>query len=301
MSAYRPIGRWSPGLLRSGALFDGGDHLLHVTSSHVQHSYQRFPYAEIRALTLTSQPLWTTARIAWLVSSALFLFFATLSGSPALRIVLALLPACALAFGVWSLLQGPRCHVRLISLSGDWPLLAVSTLRAANETLPVIRAQVQAAQSNLPVPDGLPALTPAPEQTPYQHPANLWYALSGTLLVGALLLIAYTRIEAVRTPLLTLAVLLFPTLLLIAAALWNRTRRFQAVAAAVLVATVVDGLITLIAVLIDSRLPTFLFSTAQLILQFKNNQPLLLAAAVAWRLFAAALTAWIARQNQEQP
>lgn len=290
MSLYRPLTPWSPGLLRSGALYDGDDHLLHVTSTRVQHEYQRFPYAEIRSLTLTHLPLWTTSRILWLAASALLFLLALFTG----RFALTALPLLSLLLILPSIIRGQRCRARLLTLSGEWTLLALSTKNAASQALPQILSRVQDAQNELPaIPIGLPLFTPSAAPVVSSHPRNLWYTLSATLIFTALATVLSVRFGAARDALLTLQLFLFPTTLFVALALWSRTRRYQAIPPILVVVTILDALLHLAYVALAFRGPTFSLEFAQLTLQFYNWKSALLATAIGWRLFAAALAGWI--------
>ncbi len=290
MSPYRPLTPWSPGVLRSGALYDGDDHLLHVTSTRVQQEYQRFPYAEIRSLTLTHLPLWTTPRIVWLAASALLFLLALLTG----RFVFTALPLLSLLASLPSLIRGQRCRARLLTLSGEWTLLALSTKRATDQALPHILGRVQAAQAGLPtVPNSLPPITPSSAPDLSSHSRTLWYTLSATLLVTALSTVLSARFTGAREVLITLQIFLFPTTLLLAIALWSRARVYQVVPPILIVITILDALLHLVYVALEFRRPTFSLELAQLTLQFENWRNVLLAVAIGWRLFAAALAGWI--------
>ena len=290
MSLYRPLTPWSPGLLRSGALYDGDDHLLHVTSTRVQHQYQRFPYAEIRSLTLTHLPLWTTSRILWLAASALLFLLALFTG----RFALTALPLLCLLLILPSIIRGQRCRARLLTLSGEWTLLALSTKNAASQALPQILSHVQDAQNDLPaIPIGLPLFTPSAAPVVSSHPRNLWYTLSATLIFTALATVLSVRFDGARDALLTLQLFLFPTTLFVALALCSRTRHYQAVPPILVVVTILDALLHLAYVALAFRGPTFSLEFAQLTLQFYNWKSALLATAIGWRLFAAALAGWI--------
>lgn len=290
MSLYRPLTPWSPGLLRSGALYDGDDHLLHVTSTRVQHQYQRFPYAEIRSLTLTHLPLWTTSRILWLAASALLFLLALFTG----RFALTALPLLSLLLILPSIIRGQRYRARLLTLSGEWTLLALSSKRAADQAVPQVLARIQAAQADLPaIPNSLPLITPSADPLASSHPRTLWYVLSGTLLLAALVTTLSVLFSAVREAIFTLQFLLFPTTLFLALALWSRTRHYQAVPPILVVVTILDTLLHLVYVALAFRGPTFSLEFAQLTLQFYNWKSALLATAIGWRLFAAALAGWI--------
>ena len=290
MSLYRPLTPWSPGLLRSGALYDGDDHLLHVTSTRVQHQYQRFPYAEIRSLTLTHLPLWTTSRILWLAASALLFLLALFTG----RFALTALPLLSLLLILPSIIRGQRYRARLLTLSGEWTLLALSSKRAAEQAVPQVLARIQAAQADLPaIPNSLPLITPSADPLASSHPRTLWYVLSGTLLLAALVTTLSVLFSAVREAIFTLQFLLFPTTLFLALALWSRTRHYQAVPPILVVVTILDTLLHLVYVALAFRGPTFSLEFAQLTLQFYNWKSALLATAIGWRLFAAALAGWI--------
>lgn len=290
MSLYRPLTPWSPGLLRSGALYDGDDHLLHVTSTRVQHQYQRFPYAEIRSLTLTHLPLWTTSRILWLAASALLFLLALFTG----RFALTALPLLCLLLILPSIIRGQRCRARLLTLSGEWTLLALSTKNAASQALPQILSHVQDAQNDLPaIPIGLPLFTPSAAPVVSSHPRNLWYTLSATLIFTALATVLSVRFDGARDALLTLQLFLFPTTLFVALALWSHTHHYQAVPPILVVVTILDALLHLAYVALAFRGPTFSLEFAQLTLQFYNWKSALLATAIGWRLFAAALAGWI--------
>ena len=290
MSLYRPLTPWSPGLLRSGALFDGDDHLLHVTSTRVQHQYQRFPYAEIRSLTLTHLPLWTTSRILWLAASALLFLLALFTG----RFALTALPLLSLLLILPSIIRGQRYRARLLTLSGEWTLLALSSKRAADQAVPQVLARIQAAQADLPaIPNALPLITPSADPLASSHPRTLWYVLSGTLILAALVTALSVLFSAVREAIFTLQFLLFPTTLFLALALWSRTRHYQAVPPILVVVTILDALLHLAYVALAFRGPTFSLEFAQLTLQFYNWKSALLATAIGWRLFAAALAGWI--------
>lgn len=290
MSLYRPLTPWSPGLLRSGALYDGDDHLLHVTSTRVQHQYQRFPYAEIRSLTLTHLPLWTTSRILWLAASALLFLLALFTG----RFALTALPLLSLLLILPSIIRGQRYRARLLTLSGEWTLLALSSKRAADQAVPQVLARIQAAQADLPaIPNSLPLITPSADPLASSHPRTLWYVLSGTLILAALVTTLSVLFSAVREAIFTLQFLLFPTTLFLALALWSRTRHYQAVPPILVVVTILDTLLHLAYVALAFRGPTFSLEFAQLTLQFYNWKSALLATAIGWRLFAAALAGWI--------
>ena len=290
MSLYRPLTPWSPGLLRSGALYDVDDHLLHVTSTRVQHQYQRFPYAEIRSLTLTHLPLWTTSRILWLAASALLFLLALFTG----RFALTALPLLSLLLILPSIIRGQRYRARLLTLSGEWTLLALSSKRAAEQAVPQVLARIQAAQADLPaIPNSLPLITPSADPLASSHPRTLWYVLSGTLLLAALVTTLSVLFSAVREAIFTLQFLLFPTTLFLALALWSRTRHYQAVPPILVVVTILDTLLHLVYVALAFRGPTFSLEFAQLTLQFYNWKSALLATAIGWRLFAAALAGWI--------
>ncbi|MCX6604406.1 MAG: hypothetical protein NTV52_12525 [Acidobacteria bacterium] len=296
MSPYRPLTPWSPGLLRSGALYDGDDHLLHVTSSRVQHEYQRFPYSEIRSLTLTHLPLWSTPRIVWLAVSALLFLLALVTG----RFGFTALPLLSLLAILPSIIRGQRCRARLLTLAGEWTLPALSTKRAADQAVPQILARIQAAQADLPaIPSGLPVITPNAAPVVASHPANLWYALSATLIFTALSIVLTARFGGARDALLTLQLFLFPTTLLLAIALWSRARRYQIVPPVLVVVTILDVLLNLVYIALEFRGPTFSLELAQLTLQFQNWKNALLAAAIGWRIFAAALAAWIGHSAED--
>ena len=298
MSPYRPLTPWSPGVLRSGALYDGDDHLLHVTSSRVQHEYQRFPYAEIRSLTLTHLPLWTPDRIIWLAASALSFLLALLTG----RFGFTALPLLSLLAILPSLIRGQRCRARLLTLSGEWALLALSTKRAADQALPQILGRVQAAQAGLPAvaQNGLPPINPGAVPVVSTHPSALWYALSATLLFTALSTVLSARFAGAREVLITLQIFLFPTTLFLAIALWSRARRYQVVPPILIVVTILDTLLHLVYVALEFRRPTFSLELAQLTLQFENWRKFLLAVAIGWRLFTAALAGWIGYSSEDK-
>ena len=290
MSPYRPLTSWSPGVLRSGALYDGDDHLLHVISTRVQHEYQRFPYAEIRSVTLTHQPFWTDTRIIWLAGQAILFLLLVLTS----HFLNAILPLLGLLLGLPSILAGPRCRARLLTLSGEWTLLGLSTKRAADQALPHILSRIQSAQSDLPtVPHSLPLITPGTAPIVSSSPRALWFALSATLLLAVITTVSFSRLPNARDALLSLQLFLFPTTLFIAIALWTRATRHQIVPPILIVVTVLDTLLHLVYVALEFRRPTFSLDLAQLTLQLQSWQNVLLAVAIGWRLFAAALAAWI--------
>ncbi len=296
MSPYRSLTPWSPGLLRSGALFDGDDHLLHVTSTRVQHEYQRFPYAEIRSLTLTHRPLWTTSRILWLAAQAILFLLAVFTG----HFFLAVFPILCFFLILPHIIGGQRCRARLLTLSGEWTLLGLSTKRAADQALPQIIDRIQAAQADLPaVPHGLPLVTPSTAPIVSSNPRALWFALSATLLLAVFSTATFSRLPNSRAALFSLQCLLFPTTLLLAIALWNRARRYQIFPPILIVVTVLDTLLHIVYVALEFRRPTFSLDLAQFTLLLQSWQNVLLAVALGWRIFGAALAAWIGYSSKD--
>jgi len=284
-------------VLRSGALYDGDDHLLHVTSTRVQHEYQRFPYAEIRSLTLTRLPLWTIPRILWLAASALLFLLAMFTG----RFGFTAVPLLSLLAILPSVIRGQRCRARLLTLSGEWTLLALSTKRAADQALPQILGRVQAAQTDLPaIPNGPPLITPSEVPVVPTHPTALWYTLSATLLFTALSTVLSVRFAGAREALITLQLLLFPTTLFLAIALWSRTRRYQVVPPILVLIAILDTLFHLVYFGVELRPPTSSLELAQLTLLSQDWRNVLLALAIGWRLFATALAAWIGYSAKDQ-
>jgi hypothetical protein len=301
MSEYRRLTTaWSPGWLRSATLFDGGDHLLQVTSLRVQHEYQRFPYAEIRAITVTETPLWTPGRVVRLLAFLILFLLAMLPSLLALRVALAVVPGTLLLLQLWSLLQGRRCEARLISLSGEWPLRGVGTMRAVAEAVPQIVAKVQAAQAGLAQPAVMPALAPGKVETPYRHPRELGWTVAATLILSALLIVVYTLRPDARTEIWNVAMFLVPGALTMAIAWWRMLQRFQTVAAAVVAATVVDLLLFCFFLLLEWRRPTFSLTLAQITLAAQQWQAVAVAAAIGWRVVAAAAVGWVAQQGGEE-
>lgn len=300
MSEYRMLTGWSPGWLRSAALYDGGDHLLQVTSLRVQHEYQRFPYAEMRAITLTEAPLWTTARVVRLLAFSLFLVLAMLPAQVVLRVGLASVPGTLLLLQVWSLAQGRRCVARVISLSGEWPLRGLGTMRSATEALPQILERVQSAQAGLARTAVMPALVPLKVEEAYRHPRELGWAVSGTLILSALLIVLYGARQEARTEIWNAALFVAPGVLTMGIAWWRALRRYEAVAATMVAVMVVDLLLFVFFLLLEWRRPTFSLTLAQLTLAAQQWQTVALAAAIGWRVMGAAAAGWVAQQGGEE-
>lgn len=299
MSEYRRLTDWSPGWLRSAALYDGGDHLLQVTSLRVQHEYQRFPYAEIRAITVTEAPLWTTGRVVRLLVFTLLLVLAMLPANVGLRIGLALAPATLLLLQGWSLLQGRRCVARIISLSGEWPLRGLGTMRAVAEAVPQILNRVEEAQAGLPRLAAMPVVDPGKTERAHRHPRELGWALAGTLLLSAILIVVYAARQEARTEIWNVALFVVPGALAVGIAWWVMLRRYRMVAGAVVAAMVLDLLLFVFYLLLDWRRPTFSLTMAELTLAAQSWQKTLLAAAIGWRLVASALAGWVSQQGGE--
>jgi hypothetical protein len=299
MSEYRMLTGWSPGWVRSAALYDGGDHLLQVNSLRVQHEYQRFPYAEIRAITVTEAPLWTTGRVVRLLVFTLLVVLAMLPAKPGVRVALAFLPATLLLLQAWSLLQGRRCVARVISLSGDWPLRGLGTMQAVAEAMPLILERVQAAQAGLPRQAMMPVIEAGKSEAAYRHPRELGWVLAGTLLLSALLIVLYSARPETRQEIWNIAIFVGPGALTVAIAWWRMLRRHQTVAAALVATIVVDLLLFLFYLLLEWRRPTFSLTLAELTLMALGWQKVALAAAIGWRVVAAALAGWVAQQRDE--
>jgi len=300
VSEYRMLTGWSPGWLRSAALYDGGDHLLQVTSLRVQHEYQRFPYAEMRAITVAEAPLWTTGRIVRLLVFTLLLVLAMLPAQVGVRVALAFLPATLLILQLWSLAQGKRCVARVISLSGEWPLRGLGTMRAAAEAVPQILTRVQEAQAGLARPAVMPTLVPGKAEKAYRHPRELGWAVAGTLILSALLIVVYSARPEMRTEIWNIAVFLIPGALTTAIAWWRMLRRHEVVAAALVAAMVVDLLLFGFFLLLEWRRPTFSLTLAELTLAAQQWQKVALAAAIGWRVVGAAVAGWVAQQGDEE-
>lgn len=300
MSEYRLLTGWSPGWLRSAALYDGGDHLLQVTSLRVQHEYQRFPYAEMRAITVTEAPLWTTGRVVRLLVFTLLLVLAMLPAQVALRVGLAIVPGTLFLLQLWSLAQGRRCVARVISLSGEWPLRGLGTMRAAAEAMPQILNKLQAAQAGLPRPAVMPALLPGKMEKAHRHPRELGWAVAATLVLSALLIVVYwTRADA-RKEIWNVAIFLVPGALTATIAWWRMLRRYETVAAALVAAMVVDLLLFVFFLLLEWRRPTFSLTLAELTLAAQQWQKVALATAIGWRVVGAAAAGWVAQQGGEE-
>ncbi len=291
---------WSPGWLRSAALYDGGDHLLQVTSLRVQHEYQRFPYSEMRAITVTEAPLWTTARIVRLLVFTLMLVLAMLPAQVGLRVGLAIVPGTLLMLQVWSLAQGRRCVARVISLSGEWPLRGLGTMRAAAEAVPQILNKVQIAQAGLTRPAVMPVLVPGKVEKAYRHPRELGWAVAGTLILSALLIVAYSAWQDTRTEIWNVAIFVVPGALTATIAWWRMLRRHQMVAAALVAAMVLDVLLFGFFLLLEWRRPTFSLTLAELTLAAQQWQKVALAAAIGWRVVGATAAGWVAQQGGEE-
>lgn len=301
MSEYRKLTGWSPGWVRSAALYDGGDHLLQVTSLRVQHEYQRFPYAEIRAITVTEAPLWTTGRVVRLLVFTLLLLLAMLPANVGARIVLGVIPAVLLILQVWSLAQGRRCVARLISLSGEWPLRGLGTMRAVAEAVPQILERVQAAQAGLPRQAAMPVLQPGQAEKTHQHPRDLGWVLAATLLLSALLIVVYAAVQKeARGEIWNIAMFLAPGALAIGVAWWRRLARYRAVAAALVAAMGVDLLLFGVYLLLEWRPPTFSLTLAELTLAAQGLQKILLSAAIGWRVVGAAVAGWVSQQGGKE-
>ncbi|MFN9460757.1 MAG: hypothetical protein ACK6D7_25795 [Acidobacteriota bacterium] len=300
MSEYRMLTGWSPGWLRSAALYDGGDHLLQVTSLRLQHEYQRFPYTEIRAISVAEAPLWTGWRVARLVVLALSTGLALLPAQLGLRVGLALLPATLLVLQIWSIGRGRRCVARLISLSGEWPLPGLGTRRAVEEAVPRILERVQAAQAGLPRPEAMPVLLAGAAERTYRPVRGLGWATAGALLLSAALILVYRNWPALQVEIWSAAVFLVPATLTTSIAWWRTLRRRRVAAAALTGLLVLDLLLFLLFLgLVEWRRPSSSLTLAEWSLAAQSWEGLAAAVAVGWRVAAAAAAGWVERQQGE--
>jgi len=77
-------------------------------------------------------------------------------------------------------------------------------------------------------------------------------------------------------------------------------RRYEAVAAALVAAMVLDLLLFLFFLLLEWRRPTFSLTLAELTLAAQQWQKVALAAAIGWRVVGAAAAGWVAQQGGEE-
>jgi hypothetical protein len=284
MSEYRMLTGWSLGWLRSTALYDGGDHLLQVTLLGLQHQYERIPYKEIRAVTVAEAPRWTGGRLARLLGFAVLTGLALLPARAGLRVGLALLPAALLVLQIWSISQGRRCLARVISLSGERPLPGLGTMRAAAQAMPQILERVQAAQAGLPRPETMPVFLPGGAGEAYRPQRGLGWGTAVVLLLSAAFVLIY-RAWPTSLGIGSTVVFLKLGTLTTAVAWLQMLRRNRGVAAVVVGLVVVDLAVSL------------LFSE---LVEWQRWQAAAAAAAVGWRVTAAAVAVEVAQHGGEE-
>lgn len=148
--SYRRIIRRERGIFSYAELWTGGDHLLSAASNRMSVTYQRFPLAEIQAISITTLPHWTWPQIATLAATGLLFTAAVFSQS--ITWVAVLLGA----FTIWPFLlairevaRGPRCRTLFHTATGAHPLPAVSRRNRVEEFLAVVTPLVEGVQGRV--------------------------------------------------------------------------------------------------------------------------------------------------------
>jgi hypothetical protein len=149
-SLYKPLTGKRRAIASFSQLWLGPDHILLVRSSRITERYQRFAFADIQSIVITSTPDRTVLQILAVITAIAWGALAMATDSRFAGGFFLVTGVLAVVLAAIDIARGPRCTCTLYTAVSQEPLHPVSRQRIATKFLAALRPAIEAVQGAVP-------------------------------------------------------------------------------------------------------------------------------------------------------